>query len=80
MNTVTYGIVQELYAVETEHRISYGIVAYANMSEDGTTTIVASVRDISSDKHQVEELINLCNHLQLSLLHLDDVIEDFLSQ
>ena len=80
MNTVTYGIVQELYAVETEHRISYGIAAYANMSEDGTATIVASVRDISSDKHQVEELVNLCNHLQLSLLHLDDVIEDFLSQ
>ena len=80
MNTVTYGIVQELYAVETEHRISYGIAAYANMSEDGTATIVASVRDISSDKHQVEELVNLCNHLQLSLLHLDDVIEDFQSQ
>ncbi len=80
MNTVTYGIVQELYAIETEHRISYGIAAYTNMSEDGTATIVASVRDISSDKHQVEELVNLCNHLQLSLLHLDDVIEDFLSQ
>lgn len=36
------------------------------------------VKDISTDKHKIEKLVNLCNELELSPIHLDDVIEDFL--
>ena len=42
---------------------------------DGTAIIVASARDRTSSR----ELAAMCNRLGLSLLHFDDVIEDFLS-
>ena len=78
MMNVTYGITEEVYSLDTERRVSYGIAAYAD-AEDGTATIVASVHDITADRHALSELVELCNRLELSLLHLDDVIEDFLT-
>ena len=62
-----------------EKRTSYGIVAYANAKQDDTATIVASVRDITSDKQRLRKLVDNCNRLELSTVHLHDVVEDFLS-
>lgn len=36
------------------------------------------VEDISTDKSSVERLVGLCNELELSPVHLYDVIDDFL--
>jgi len=36
------------------------------------------IKDISTDKKKVESLIKLCNENNLSPIHLDDVIDDFL--
>ena len=78
MTDVTYGIIEEIYALDGKRRTSYGIAAYSNSDSDGTATVVTSLRDISSDKAVVLELIDLCNRLSLSTYHLTDVICDFL--
>ena len=36
------------------------------------------IQDVSTDKTKVEKLVNLCNELDLSPIHLNDVLEDFL--
>lgn len=53
--------------------VCYGIAVY---SADGG--IVAEVRDISTNGAAVADLVDKCNNLELSLLHLYDVIDDFL--
>ena len=78
MKNITYAISKENYAFGNETRTSYGIVAYSNANQDGSKTIVASVRDITSDKTSLTKLVNDCNRLELSTVHLNDVVEDFL--
>lgn len=79
MINVIYGVTEEFYCCGVSFRTSYGIAAYADANEDGTTTAVAAVHDITADKQTLSELVSQCNRLELSLIHLDDVIEDFLA-
>lgn len=79
MMNVIYGVTEEIYSLGNSSRISYGIAVYAASEEDGTDTIVASVHDITADKRALSELIDLCNRLELSIIHLNDVVEDFLA-
>ena len=79
MRSITYGIVEENYALRGVSRVSYGIAAYADVEQDGTATILAAVSDITSDRKKLEELVYRCNQAQLSVLHLSDVVEDFLA-
>lgn len=79
MKNITYAVAEERYTFGDETRTSYGIVAYSNADQDGSKTIVASVRDITSDKDRLSKLVNDCNDLELSTVHLNDVVEDFLS-
>ena len=79
MMNVTYAVAEEKYVIGNESRISYGIVAYSNTEQEGTATIVASIRDITSDKNRLKKLVDDCNRLELSTVHLHDVVEDFLS-
>ena len=76
--TVTYELVKEIYEFEGDQRVSYGIVAYSDSSEEASATIVVSLHDITSDKQKLSELILLCNRLNLSTIHLRDVVEDFI--
>ncbi len=78
MKNIIYGLIQEQYILGDETRISYGVAAYADPEFDGTVTVVASAHDLSGDKNVMTDFVNKCNELQLSLLHFDDVIEDFL--
>ena len=52
---------------------SYGIVAYGSFG-----TPVRVIEDITTNKGAMEKLVSLCNDLELSLSHLDYVIEDFI--
>lgn len=79
MMNVTYAITEEKFTLGNESRISYGIVAYANAEQDSTATIVASVGNITSDKQRLIKMVDDCNRLELSTVHLPDVVEDFLS-
>ena len=76
---VTYGLTEEIYNLGDSARTSYGIAAYADADSDGSATILASVHDITSDKSEMEKLVHLCNTLGLSVLHLRDIVEDFLA-
>ena len=78
MKNITYAVAEERYTFDNETRTSYGIVAYSNADQDGSKTIVASVRDVTSDKTSLTKLVNDCNRLELSTVHLSDVVEDFL--
>ncbi len=78
MIPVKYGTVEEVYTVNGVSRTSYGIAAYADPDIDGTATVVASVRDITSDRAKIDNLVDLCNENELSILHLYDVVENIL--
>ena len=76
--TITYGITEEIYTLGEISRRSFGIAAYADSHEDNTATIVASVHDITSNRTKLEQLVAACNQGHLSLVHLKDIVEDFL--
>ena len=78
MKNITYAVSEERYTFGDETRTAYGIVAYSNADQDGSKTIVASVRDVTADKASLSRLVNDCNRLELSTVHLSDVVEDFL--
>ncbi|MBO5009861.1 MAG: hypothetical protein J6D20_04085 [Clostridia bacterium] len=78
MKNITYAVSEEKYTFGEKSRTSYGIVAYSNADQDGSKTIVASAHDVTTDKDSLLELVNDCNRLGLSTLHLNDVVEDFL--
>ena len=80
MTTVTYGITEEKYTLGQQTRVSYGIAAYSNPETDGTAGVIASVHDISEDREKLSKLVQTCNCLELSVVHLRDVIEDFLGE
>ena len=79
MINVKYGVIEETYSLGTTYRTAYGIAVYSNSEEDGTATVVASIHDITTDKQALSELVCLCNRLELSTIHLNDVVEDFLA-
>jgi hypothetical protein len=56
-----------------------GEAAYSGADSDGTATVVAHVSDITCDEEAICELVELCNRLELSPIHLYDVVEDFLA-
>ena len=72
---ITYILCKETYKSKRSERIAYGIAAYAEDQQ----TCITKLHDITSDKDALSELIDLCNRLQLSPIHLQDVIEDFLT-
>ena len=72
---ITYILCRETYKTKRAERIAYGIAAYAEDEQ----TCIARLHDVSSDKNTRAELVSLCNRLQLSPIHLHDVVEDFLA-
>lgn len=79
MPSITYGVTEEVYSLGGNSRKAYGIAAYSNSEIDGTATVLTSVNDISSDREKLEELVQICNRSELSLIHLKDVINDYLA-
>lgn len=75
--SVVYGLIEETYGCVNETRISYGIAAFASETNHITLTVVASVHDITDAKQNLQTLIHLCNQLELSPIHLNDVVQDF---
>ncbi len=76
---ITYGITEEIYSLGGMTRVAYGIAVYTDAEQDGTASILLSVPDITSDRDKLWELIQKCNRLALSPVHLYDVIDDFLA-
>jgi hypothetical protein len=77
ISEITYGICKEIYFLGDHRRISYGIVIYSNVTNDETATIIASRHDVTAQYGAMKKLVDECNNLKLSMLQLDDVLEDY---
>ena len=71
--TYTYCIREDICRDEDGTLIPvYGIEVFDGQSP----TPLLSYRDLFTRRRQAEELIELCNRLELDPVHLNDVIED----
>lgn len=41
--------------------------------------LIKSYYDITENYDDISELINMCNSLEIDLCHIDDIIEDYLT-
>ncbi len=78
-NNVTYGVVKEIYNLNGCEREAYGIAAYLDAETDGTATVILSVNDITPDYNALSDLVEKLNRNNASLIHIFDIVEDFLS-
>ena len=65
-----YILIKGTYLIEGESHIGYGIGYTENSA--------LSFEDLTLNPIAVEKLVKLCNELDLSPIHLKDVVEDFL--
>lgn len=65
--------IYEVSCVKTHLNDEFGINAF----NDGK--LVKSVDRITDCKEDMEHLADLCNNLEIELCHLDDIIEDYLT-
>lgn len=79
MTGIRYSTIEETLVHGGEARISYGIAAYSDTETDGTAVRIAVVRDICSSRQRIADLVRLCNGCQLSVIHLPEIVEDFLA-
>lgn len=69
-----YILIRDTYSDGTQRRIGYGIAAL-----DRESVTISAAHDLSPNETEVAELVKMCNRLKLSPIHLQDVIEDFLT-
>ncbi len=74
-----YELTSKEYPSEDGTRVGYGITAYLVDEAGEKRKILAKFEDITSGGEALSKLVGLCNSLQLSIIHLGDVIEDFLT-
>jgi hypothetical protein len=65
-----YALIKGTYLTDGEIHIGYGIGYTENNA--------LSFEDLALNPISVAKLVNLCNELDLSHIHLNDVVEDFL--
>ena len=59
-----------------EHtRTSYGI---AVISTEDNVTVLCSIEDVTDERNELANLVELCNSEKLEIEHLRGVVEDFL--
>ena len=77
---VVYEVVGEPQPSGDSTCISYGIAAYIDAATSNTKNVIAHVRDVTTSRPEIENLVQKCNAFGLSPIHLVDVIEDFLNK
>ena len=71
--THTYSVIcEEMISEEGREYTAYGIRA-----ESKDNALVIS--DISTEKEEINTLVELCNREELDIIHIYDVVEDFLA-
>ncbi len=71
MNRDMYYLIKDTYTLEGEAHIGYGI----GCSDSKRSS---TFEDLTTDQNRADTLIEQCNKLHLSPIHLEDVVEDFL--
>ena len=74
--SIKYIIVQNKYYCENLSIVSFGMAIAEE--HNGSVTILKTFADLSPNFADVEKLVRLCNEQKLDLIHLDDVINDFI--
>ena len=80
-NTITqyeYRVLQTQYTIQGRTYTVYGISVYEQAFDNSPIALVRKVPNISLSMSRVADLVERCNRLQPSPIHLDDIIEDFL--
>ncbi len=72
-----YKLVSSEYSNNHEKRTGYGIEVSV-ISDDGRLEVIRTISDITQDRTRLQGLVDICNELSLSHLHIDDIVEDFL--
>ena len=75
-----YGITKEIYSHQNNTRTAFGISAYEDSESNESDYALETVSDVTSDEKTIIELVDNCNRLELSSVHLKDVVEDFLAK
>lgn len=77
MKDVFYELIEETCQIDGRNRTSFGIAAYIKSTEG--EVLLNAVHDLGFEKGRLVALVDQCNRLKLSVVHLYDVLEDFLS-
>lgn len=65
-----------LYAINTmrtNNCIFFGITVFFNEK------VIKNIPSLSKSKNDIENLVNMCNELKIEECHIDDIVEDFLT-
>ena len=76
---IVYGVVEEKYSLNGLTRTSFGIAVYSGSDIDDTSNVVLTISDITSDKAKLKSFVELCNRLELSLIHIFEAVDDFIA-
>ena len=68
-----YLVIESSVEIDGANYISYGIGC------EIAGELSFAVEDLCLSKARVENLVDLCNKLNLDPIHIDDVVEDFLN-
>lgn len=58
---------------KTNENLGFGIEIFEN------NTCIKRIEDLSNDKKSIDKLIRICNDLQIEKCHIDDIIDDYLT-
>ena len=73
-----YRISASRHVAEGRTYTAYGISVYQTIPPDPLPQLIRDIPDISQSLSRVATLVERCNRLQPSLVHLDDIVEDYL--
>ena len=73
-----YVVVHESFLDDVNARTTYGIAAVKEY--DGCAVVMERISDVCWRYLPVEELVKYCNRVGLDLVHLHDVVDDFLTK
>ena len=72
-----YVLIETLYHNGTFFRKCYGIAAISTLDN---VSVLAEVSDISINMENVKQLVDLCNTEMLDIIHLENIVCDYLSR
>jgi len=72
-----YIMLQQKYGEGALRKTEYGIAAVTE--SDDCMIVLRLFTALTTDKSRIQKLVNLCNQLNLDLIHIEEVIEDFLT-
>ena len=75
---IVYRMIERTNTKKATAPTYYGIGAYRYDEKAKTYVALIEIHDITEDKNRLFELVQNCNKYELSLVHIHDIVEDFL--